>query len=256
MDAPPTPDERTAIAWASFSLMVVSIGLGCFVWQTIQSVMMYRQGKKPIHLVVLFQAVLGILVTFVTLLTPLVEVDCEFRLYFSIIGVNIADIILQGILLWKAYLGNNHSKVILMIGSLPLLGIVAFVGLNITVGKSVTSFSHGVCTTEYPTFIVAVKAGLDFASNAFLSACFILVIYRHYRVLGSSIQRTLIREGLIYCFGVCLSNIATGGLLIGRVLGGSTPVFYTIDCKKQGRGIFCPGSAGHFSRSSFLFVRG
>ncbi|KAI8066609.1 hypothetical protein BC940DRAFT_274692 [Gongronella butleri] len=178
----------------AFSLMVVSIGLSCFVWQTFQAAAMYMQSRKLIHFIVLFQAFLGIIVTFVTLLTPLTPVDCTFRLYFSIIGVNMADIILQSILLWKAYLGNNQSKIILIIGSMPLIGIVVFIGLNITVGRSNTFFQQGVCSTDYPIYIVIVKAALNFSSNAFLSACFLLVIYRHYRILG-----------------------------------GSTPVFYTID---------------------------
>lgn len=47
-------------------------------------------------------------------------------------------------------------------------------------------------------YIVITKAALDFTSNTFLSWCFLLVIYRHYKVLGSSVQRTLIKEGLIY----------------------------------------------------------
>lgn len=48
--------------------------------------------------------------------------------------------------------------------------------------------------------IVVIKSTLDFTSNAFLSACFILVIYRHYRILGSSVQKSLIRDGLIYWY--------------------------------------------------------
>lgn len=32
-------------------------------------------------------------------------------------------------------------------------------------------------------------------------------------------------------FGVCFSNILTGILLANNVLGGSTPILYTIDCK-------------------------
>lgn len=34
-----------------------------------------------------------------------------------------------------------------------------------------------------------------------------------------------------FSFGVCFSNILTGILLANNVLGGSTPILYTIDCK-------------------------
>lgn len=40
---------------------------------------------------------------------------------------------------------------------------------------------------------------------------------------------------LIQSFGVCLSNILTGILLTLRVLGGSSPILYTIDCKSAGQ---------------------
>ncbi|KAI8330974.1 hypothetical protein BC941DRAFT_328544, partial [Chlamydoabsidia padenii] len=182
----------------TFSIMVVSIGMSCFIWQAFESGWMVLKIRKPVHAVVFAQTLLGIVVTFVTLLTSVVDVDCTFRLYFSVIGVNIADIALQAILLWKAFLGNNRSKLVLLIGTIPLLGIVSFIGLNITTGKSNSYFQEGACATDYPTYIVIVKATLDFCSNTFLSACFLFVIYRHYRVLGS-------------------------------ILGGFTPVLYTID---------------------------
>ncbi|KAI8086127.1 uncharacterized protein BX664DRAFT_239910, partial [Halteromyces radiatus] len=182
----------------SFSIMVVSIGFGCFIWQTIESGSMLFKIRKPVHAVVFSQALLGVIVTFVTLLTSLIEVDCTFRLFFSVVGVNLADIALQSILLWKAFLGNSRSKIILILGTIPLLGLVAFICMNITFGKSTSFFENGACATDYPIFIVIIKATLDFCSNTFLSACFLLVIYRHYRLLGS-------------------------------ILGGSTPVIYTID---------------------------
>ncbi|CAO3612411.1 unnamed protein product [Cunninghamella blakesleeana] len=213
----------------NFSIMFVSIGLSCFIWQATQSGWLFYKSRKIIFGLVFSQTILGIAVTIVTLLTSLVPVDCTFRLLFSVIGVNLGDISLQFILLWKAYLGNNRSKIILYVGITPLIGIFAFIALNITIGRSETYFLEGVCATVYPDYIVVVKAVLDFFSNIFLSACFLLVIYRHYRVLGSGIQRTLIKEGLIYCFGVCISNIATGICMFYRVLGGSTPVLYTID---------------------------
>ncbi|KAI8366811.1 uncharacterized protein BYT42DRAFT_587940 [Radiomyces spectabilis] len=216
-------------AEAAFSIMFVSVGMSCFIWQSMRSGWMFYMARKPIHFVVFAQAVLGVVVTFVTLLTSLVEISCYFQLAFSIIGVNLGDIALQSVLLWKAYLGNSRSKVILGIGVLPLIGIVVFIWTNFTGAPSSSIYRQGVCDTYYPGNIVIIKAALDFSSNIFLSFCFLLVIYRHYRILGTSVQKTLIKEGLIYCFGVCTSNVLTGILLTLKVLGGSTPVLYTID---------------------------
>ncbi|KAI9472057.1 MAG: hypothetical protein EXX96DRAFT_509950 [Benjaminiella poitrasii] len=182
----------------AFSIMFVSIGMSCFIWQTMTAGWMFYKARKPIIGLVFFQAFLGILVTFVTLLTSLTEVDCTFRLLFSIIGVNIGDITLQFVLLWKAYLGNNRSKLILIVGCVPILAIASFICANMTIGKSTTSMGVGLCDTNYPISIVVAKTIIDCTSNTFLSGCFILVIYRHYRILGS-------------------------------VFDGSSPIIYTID---------------------------
>ncbi|KAI8140657.1 hypothetical protein BJV82DRAFT_562141 [Fennellomyces sp. T-0311] len=183
--------------FATFSIMFVSVGMSCFIWQSIRSGWMFYKIRKPIHGIVFGQAVLGVILTFVTLLASLVKVDCKFILIFSVVAVNTGDIALQSVLLWKAYLGNNRSKVVLCIGGIPLIGIVVFIAANCTVAQSTTVLLDSVCATEYPGYIVIIKTALDFTSNIFLSWCFILVIYRHYRVLG--------------------------------VLGGSSPILYTID---------------------------
>ncbi|KAI8083650.1 hypothetical protein BDF21DRAFT_302631, partial [Thamnidium elegans] len=181
----------------AFSIMFVSVGMSCFIYQTITSGNMFYKARKPIIGIVFAQAALGIIVTFVTLLTSLVEVDCTFRLLFSVVGVNIGDMSLQFVLLWKAYLGNNRSKLILILGSIPILAIAVFIWVNMTIGKSKTFVGVGLCATEYPIYIVVSKATIDCTANTFLSGCFILVIYRHYRILGSSIQKTLITEGYL-----------------------------------------------------------
>ncbi|KAI8374789.1 hypothetical protein BD560DRAFT_368303 [Blakeslea trispora] len=181
----------------AFSIMFVTVGLCCFVWQTLTSGEMFYKSRKPIIGLVFFQALLGIVTTLVTLLTSIELISCDFRLFFSIVGVNIGDIILQFVLLWKAYLGNNHSKTILFVGMLPIIGITVFILINLTIGRSQTDPHLGICSTSYPVYIVVIKAAIDCASNAFLSACFILVIYKHYQVLG--------------------------------ILGGDSPILYTID---------------------------
>ena len=63
---------------AAFSIMFVSVGFSCFIWQSIRSGWMFYKIYKPIHGIVFAQAVLGVILTFCTLLTSLVHVDCKF----------------------------------------------------------------------------------------------------------------------------------------------------------------------------------
>ncbi|KAF7723937.1 hypothetical protein EC973_001509 [Apophysomyces ossiformis] len=148
------PNTPTSIpvdipAEAAFSIMFVSVGMSCFIWQSIRSGWMLYMVRKPIHAIVFVQAVLGVIVTFVTLLASLVEMDCNFRLFFSVVGVNLGDIALQIVLIWKAYVGNDSSKAILFFGSISIAGLVLFIILNLTIGRSFSFYHGGVCMTEY-----------------------------------------------------------------------------------------------------------
>ncbi|KAG0740377.1 hypothetical protein G6F35_003772 [Rhizopus arrhizus] len=149
MNAPSDDSKDTLANEALFSIMFVSVGFSCFIWQSFTTGWMAYKSRKPIVILVFFQAILGVFATFITLLIAFVNLDCTFRLYFSVICVNVADISLQFILLWKAYLGNNRSKTILFVGSLPILAIAVFILINLTVGKSNTKYRLGVCLTEY-----------------------------------------------------------------------------------------------------------
>lgn len=63
---------------ANFTIMFVSVGFSCFIWQVLTTGEMAYKSKKPIVLLVFLQSVLGVVVTFVTLLVCIVEVDCTF----------------------------------------------------------------------------------------------------------------------------------------------------------------------------------
>lgn len=62
----------------AFSIMFVSVGMTCFIWQVMTSGEMFYKTRKPIAGIVFAQATLGVVVTFVTLLTSLVHVNCNF----------------------------------------------------------------------------------------------------------------------------------------------------------------------------------
>lgn len=76
---PLTPDQiEHEQRMALFSMMFVTAGMTCFMWQTMETGGMLYKSQKPIIGIVFFQALLGVIVTFVTLLASLVKVDCTF----------------------------------------------------------------------------------------------------------------------------------------------------------------------------------
>lgn len=74
----PLEDPSPIPSMSAFSIMFVSIGFSCFVWQTLTAGEMFYKSRKPIVALVCFQALFGVIVTFVTLLASLTEVDCMF----------------------------------------------------------------------------------------------------------------------------------------------------------------------------------
>jgi hypothetical protein len=83
-----TSDSNTVDATltrdTAFSIMFVTIGMCCFMWQSITTGWMFYKGRKPIVGLVFAQATLGVAVTIVTMLTSLIHVDCVFVIYIYI----------------------------------------------------------------------------------------------------------------------------------------------------------------------------
>ena len=88
------------------------------------------------------------------------------RLNFSIVTVNLGDIAIQSVLLWKAYIFYDRSRKLLIAGSVPLFGILIFIVLNCTVGRSSTYFTAGVCTTFYRKYCIKHFLPLSEALNS------------------------------------------------------------------------------------------
>jgi hypothetical protein len=74
----PNIEENNFRGIPAFCIMFVTVGMTCFISQTTTVGQMYYKSRKPIHAIVLAQAALGIIVTLVTLLASLTDVDCTF----------------------------------------------------------------------------------------------------------------------------------------------------------------------------------
>jgi hypothetical protein len=62
----------------AFSIMFVSVCMTCFVWQIVYLGLLLRQSFKPLYILMFIQAVGGCICAFVTLLTSLISVSCNF----------------------------------------------------------------------------------------------------------------------------------------------------------------------------------
>lgn len=78
MNAPSDDSKDTLANEALFSIMFVSVGFSCFIWQSFTTGWMAYKSRKPIVILVFFQAILGVFATFITLLIAFVNLDCTF----------------------------------------------------------------------------------------------------------------------------------------------------------------------------------
>jgi hypothetical protein len=73
-----TESQQSSESNAAFSIMFVSVCMSCFVWQTIHLGLLLRHSFKPIYIAMFVQALGGCICAFVTLLTSLVPMSCDF----------------------------------------------------------------------------------------------------------------------------------------------------------------------------------
>ncbi|KAI8643007.1 hypothetical protein BD408DRAFT_365739 [Parasitella parasitica] len=208
----------------------MSVCLGCTVWQLMAAVELVVKARKVLHFAVLFETILSFIVISCSVLNPLSDVSCEVRFWISIISVTLGGCCIQSILLYKAYICYDRAKWLLIIGSIINAGYIALTFVYGTLGKMPTYKDFiGNCVMLNLEWPALAKLSLDIASNAFLTIAFVLVIYRHYRVFGNSLQKSLISSGVIFSVGVIAANIFTAILISCRAMGGLSADLYSFE---------------------------
>ncbi|KAI7866909.1 uncharacterized protein EV154DRAFT_583435 [Mucor mucedo] len=212
------------------TLVYMSICLTCTVWQVLTAGELAYKVRKWLHFAVLFETFLSFISILCSILNPLTALSCEFRFWVSIICVNLGGCCIQTILLYKAYICYDRSTWLLLFGSFINLGYIALTFIYATLGKVPTYKDLlGNCVMQNLEWPALAKLGLDIASNVFLSFAFLMVIYRHYKIFGNSLHKSLLSSGMIFSVGVILSNIVTAILISCRVMGGLSADLYSFD---------------------------
>lgn len=223
-------EMKQYIRHTATTIVYMSVCLTCTIWQVLTAVELAYKIRKWLHFAVVFETILSFLTILCSILNPVAAVSCELRFWVSIICVNLGGCCIQTILLYKAYICYDRSKWLLFLGSFINLGYIALTFVYATLGK-VPTFKDllGNCVLHNLEWPALAKLGLDIASNLFLSIAFLMVVYRHYRVFGNSLHKTLLSSGIIFSIGVITSNIITAILISARVMGGLSADLYSFD---------------------------
>ncbi|KAI8876773.1 hypothetical protein K501DRAFT_199659 [Backusella circina FSU 941] len=223
-------DEETRNIYRSstFTLVYMSICLTCTIWQMFNACLLAWRVRKWLHFAVVFETVLSFLVILCSVLNSMLDVTCSLRFWVSIISVNLGGGCIQTILLYKAYICYDRAIWLLVVGSIINLCYIALTIVYATAGNVPTykNFTGNCIVIEWPAL---AKLGVDIASNAFLSLAFLMVIYRHYKIFGNSLHKTLLSNGVFFSVGVITSNIVTAILISCRVMKGLSADLYAFD---------------------------
>ncbi|ORY02647.1 hypothetical protein K493DRAFT_297854 [Basidiobolus meristosporus CBS 931.73] len=126
-----------------------------------------------------------------------------FVIFFAAISYYLSTMLIEAILITKAYYANMRSKLIMGTGVLIELGrlcihIFILIHIQATYTTLGSCFSFG--TNTLFTFLVATEGCLVI----FLTTAFICGLWRISREQSSGIYYSLIKDGLIYLLGICL----------------------------------------------------
>ncbi|KAI9316675.1 hypothetical protein BX666DRAFT_2027503 [Dichotomocladium elegans] len=213
-----------------YTLVYMSICLSCVVWQLVNSTLLVYRSRKILHFAVLAEVILAFIVILASLLNPLIGLDCVTRYWISITCVNIAGILIQSILLYKAYICNNRARWLLGLGSAINCGYLVLLVLYSVFGQvPFTRDSFGNCLMDNFEWPAIAKLSLDIFCNLFLSTAFLMVIYRYYRHFGNSLYKSLLSSGTIYIVGVVAINIIVGLLIAFKAVGGLSSDLYSFE---------------------------
>ncbi|KAI8048638.1 hypothetical protein BDF22DRAFT_701870 [Syncephalis plumigaleata] len=132
------------------------------------------------------------------------------------------------LLLERAYLAHQRSRLVLTLGVVIILISPVFIAVSLM--TLIPNFSHSAgCYIQYPSYYPYVRLAVDIPANIVFSISFIIVIYRQYKRYGDQCWKKLAREGVITMMLVIISSIicAIGNAV--EVLGSASDILFIID---------------------------
>ncbi|KAI9594678.1 hypothetical protein BDF19DRAFT_444510 [Syncephalis fuscata] len=143
-------------------------------------------------------------------------------------GLMVSSICVSICLLLRAYVITSHNRVLLILGvafTLPLPGI-----LWIFWTRSVSTITpNEACITIYPPYLPWIRFMIDMPINSIFSIVFLRVVINQYRAMGNECWQKVKSDGIIYLFGVILSNTICAVVTAFELAGNWSEIFFYLD---------------------------
>ncbi|KAI9592434.1 hypothetical protein BDF19DRAFT_215109 [Syncephalis fuscata] len=132
------------------------------------------------------------------------------------------------ILLQRAYYVVASRRWLILVGVLFTLPIPAMLYVDLALSPA-TIETYAGCTVNMPHYKAWIVFGAKTPIDTFLSAVFIRVVYKQYKIFGSEVWNRLARDGIQAVVLVVTCNVFCAVILLTQPFGAYTDMFYFID---------------------------
>jgi hypothetical protein len=197
--------------------------------------LLYRR-RRYLYFINILPPLFGLVACAISLLVEIFPwaIGCNAVGYVDATALTIGTPAMASILLAKAYTGSNRTVWLKCMGNLAIVGSIA-VGIACYFSLSLTRTPDGRCPSVLSISWIAAKWASDLFTNSLLAAGFAHALW--YRNDGcqkqrQSLQRVLIRNGLLYAILAVVSNVCATGLVISSNGTREWQLhIYAMDCK-------------------------
>jgi hypothetical protein len=154
--------------------------------------------------------------------------SCHTVVWAAIIGMTIATMSMNTLLLERAYLAHQRNLLLLIFGILLILPAPTFIyraWFEVTATFSPTSGCYAKYPPSFPTFRLLI----DLPPNLVFTGAFLMVIYQQYKRFGDRCWKRLARNGVVTMLLVALSNLICMLCNVFNVLGEMSDVLFIVD---------------------------
>ncbi|KAK9766484.1 hypothetical protein K7432_004398 [Basidiobolus ranarum] len=196
-----TPD---VIFQSNVNIMIAAIAIPIGLSNTIMSIKMLRKDKAFIFKLNLGQSVILLLSKIIqSVLILMNNQNCSFGILLAAITYYVSTMLIEVILITKAYYANMCSKTIAACGaSIEVARLVVHVIILFYIQPVVTSL--GSCFSLGTDLLFMLLVSAEGCLVIFLSGAFIGSLLRVSRIQTGGVYDALIKDGVIYVFSICI----------------------------------------------------
>ncbi|KAI8049209.1 hypothetical protein BDF22DRAFT_657857 [Syncephalis plumigaleata] len=154
--------------------------------------------------------------------------SCRTVVWAAIIGMTIATMSMNTLLLERAYLAHQRSRFLLIFGVLLIIPAPTLIYRAWLEVVATFSPSSG-CYAKYPASFPSFRLLIDLPPNLVFTCAFVMVIYQHYQRFGDRCWKRLARDGVVTMLLVVISNLICMLCNVFSTFGEMSDVLFIVD---------------------------